>query len=417
MTRERDGQMALADALLATAEARSVVALSLSPVFERRWPSVYTALQRGRLDSERLSGLYLKMATRQGSRYWVVDATTWPRSEARTLPERGFHHVATTTAGTPVGIGHRYATVGVVADERGSWVLPLKHERVPLEESEVVFAARQVRQLVAHTTIRPLVLADSLYAGPLWLRETHDLPIDTLARLRPNRALYRRPVRRPMGRPALDGPVLNLRRPETWQDPDDEQVVQDSALGTVTLSLWRSLHFKTAREHEVTVIRVALSSRAGSNTSPPKPLWLMYAGATPFDLSRDWACYLRRYAIEHWYRFIKNHLLWNRFAGTGLNNTQLWSWLVTFVYWQLWLGRAVVADQRHPWEKPIADPAQLSPGRVRRSMALLLSQIGTPATPPKTRGKSHGRAPGSKMMPRIRFPCQKKGLNSMSTVI
>lgn len=414
MTRERNGQMALVDALLATPKATSVVCLSLSPLYQRQWSSVYAALRRGRLASEKLSRVYVRMASRTGRKLWVVDATTWPRPEARTLPERGFHHLATTTASTPVGIGQRYSTVGVVAEEQGSWVLPLRHERIPHGESEVVFAARQVRQLVAETDVRPLVVADSLYGGPKWLNETHDLPVDTLARLRPNRALYRRPLHRHTGRPALDGPALNLRRPETWHDPDQEETVEDKLWGTVELSLWHHLHFKKARAHEVTVIRVLLTQ--GRSRQSQKPLWLMYAGTTPFDLLRDWSLYLRRYAVEHWYRFIKSHLLWTRFAGAYLHNTQLWSWLVTLAYWHLWLARSVVADQRHPWEKAIPDPARFTPGRVHRAMAALLASIGTPVQPPKPRGKSPGTPLGSKRMPRIRFPCLKKGSEAMLTV-
>ncbi len=409
MTSARDAQMDLVDALLAAPDAKSVVGLSLSPVFRRQWPSVYAALDRGRLDSRRLSRQYVAMLPRQERPLWVVDATTWPRPEARTLPERGFHHLPTTTANTPVGIGHRYSTVAAIPEAQGSWVLPLSHERIPLGHSEVAFGARQVRCLIEGVAYRPLVLADSLYAGPLWLNETADLNIDTLARLRPNRALYRRPVHRStLGRPPLDGPVLNLRQPNSWFDPDQQAVIADDNLGVVTLSVWHHLHFKTARDHEVSVIQVCLSK--GRSKSPDhKPLWLMYSGSTPLDLSHDWRLYLRRYAIEHWYRFIKNHLLWTSFAGTSVHNTQLWSHLITIAYWQLWLARSVVADQRHPWEKPVIEPSQLTPGRVHRSVVALFAMIGTPTRPPKPRGKSPGRSVGEKMPPRARYPALKKG--------
>lgn len=417
MTRARDAQMDLVDALLTTPQAKSVVGLSLSPLFQRQWPSIYAALDRGRLDSRRLERQYVAMLSRQERPLWVTDATTWPRPEARTVPDRGFHHLPTTTANTPVGIGHRYSTVTAIPEAQGSWVLPLSHERIPLGQSEVACGAGQVRRLVKGVTCRPLVLADSLYAGPLWLNETADLNIDTLARLRPNRALYRRPVRRStLGRPPLDGPVLNLRQADSWSDPDQQALIEDDNLGVVTLSVWHHLHFKTARDHEVSVIQVCLSRR-GPQLSGYKPLWLMYAGTTPLNLVQDWRFYLRRYAIEHWYRFIKNHLLWTSFAGTSLHNTQLWSHLVTIAYWQLWLARAAVADQRHPWEKRVSEPSHLTPGRVHRSVIALFATIGTPACPPKPRGKSPGRPVGEKMLPRARYPALKKGTKSMLATI
>lgn len=417
MTKARDAQIELVDALLATPQARSVVSLSLSPVYQRQWSSIYAALNRGQIDSHQLSQGHVARLPATERLLWVVDASTWPRPEARTMPERGFHHMATTTANTPVAIGHRYSTVVAIPEAQGSWVLPLSHERIPFEASEVAFAAQQVRRLVQAASPRPLVLADSLYAGPMWLNETADLPIDTLARLRSNRALYRRPVRRsPYGRQPLDGPVLNLRRPETWHDPDQERVVNDDDLGTVTLTVWHQLHFKTARNHEVSVIQVCLSKPRTRRQVEPA-LWLMYIGTTPLNLAKDWLFYFRRYAIEHWYRFIKRHLLWIDFAGTTLDNTQTWSHLVTIAYWQLWLARHVVADQRLPWEKRMSNPAQLTPGRVHRSVMTILAVIGPLARPPKPRGNSPGRRVGQKMSPRKRYPAQKKVRNPMPVAV
>jgi len=278
-----------------------------------------------------------------------------------------------------------------------------------LGQSEVAFAAGQVRRLVAGLSYRPLVLADSLYAGPLWLKEMADVAVDTLARLRPNRTLYRPPPPRSgLGRPRLHGAPLNLRRADTWHDPDEQTVVADPDLGHVTLTLWHQLHFKTAHDREVSVIQVQLS-KPYQDTRQRPCLWLMYAADTPFDLRHDWRLYLRRYTIEHWYRFIKHQLLWTTFTGTSLHNTQLWSHLVTAAYWQLWLARPQVADQRLPWEKRVVGHSALTPGRVRRSLGPLLALIGTPARPPKPRGKSPGRAPGTKMPPRARYPAQKKG--------
>jgi hypothetical protein len=43
-TRGADALFNLADALLAENQSKSLVQLSLSPFFERKWPSVYEAL-------------------------------------------------------------------------------------------------------------------------------------------------------------------------------------------------------------------------------------------------------------------------------------------------------------------------------------------------------------------------------------
>lgn len=75
--------------------------------------------------------------------------------------------------------------------------------------------------------------------------------------------------------------------------------------------------------------------------------------------------------------------------------------------WQLWLAREIVTDNPLPWQKPI--PAkQLTPGRVAQSLAEVLAVIGSPAHPPKPRGKSSGWPKGKKRHNKIRYPVVKK---------
>jgi len=410
MRQASDAQMGLVDALLTDSMAESVVELSLNPLFRRKWPSVYAALRDGRLDSDRLVRLYMEHVPDSERPVWALDASTWQRADAETLAERGYHHVASRVKNNkPVGIGHSYSTVTVVPDQEGSWALPLRHERIALGESAISVGARQARQLATDSRRRPIVTVDSAYAGPKWLEDTRDAPFDTLGRLRPNRCLYRRPgPYGGMGRPREDGDALNLRQPDTWTAPDEAVCLTDPKLGRVEITVWHHLHFKGARQREVTVIHVRRLDARGARRSPVN-LWLMYDGLTPFNLLEDWRVYLRRYTIEHWYRFIKNDLLWTAFAGTGLHNTQLWSWLVTLAYWQLWLAHDIVADQPRGWERRPVPPRRLTPGRVKRAFAGLIAVIGTPSRCPKPRGKSPGRLPGSKIPPRIRHPVVKMG--------
>src|SRR5712692_3133693 len=52
--RSRDALFDLCDALLSESQARSLPELSLSVFFQRRWPSVYEALEDGRINVKRL---------------------------------------------------------------------------------------------------------------------------------------------------------------------------------------------------------------------------------------------------------------------------------------------------------------------------------------------------------------------------
>jgi hypothetical protein len=52
-----------------------------------------------------------------------------------------------------------------------------------------------------------------------------------------------------------------------------------------------------------------------------KPMWLFWTGPEgSFDLDRVWRAYLRRFGIEHLFRFLKRHLGWTmppRISGTS----------------------------------------------------------------------------------------------------
>lgn len=75
--------------------------------------------------------------------------------------------------------------------------------------------------------------------------------------------------------------------------------------------------------------------------------------------------------------------------------------------WQLWLAREMIEDNPLPWQKP--QPLEkLTPGRVAQGFAGLLAVIGTPAKPPKPRGKSPGWEKGKKRKKKPRYPVVKK---------
>lgn len=123
------------------------------------------------------------------------------------------------------------------------------------------------------------------------------------------------------------------------------------------------------------------------------------------SLTTLWQQYLRRFAIDHWYRFAKQRLHWTLPQLTTPEQAQRWSDLMPLLTWQLWLARPQVQDSPLPWQK--AAPA-LSPGRVANAFAQVLVVIGSPAPTPKPRGKSPGWTPGRPRTRRIRYPTVKK---------
>jgi hypothetical protein len=79
------------DALLTEDRARSFPELSLSPCFERRWPSLYEAFEDGRIDEGRLRAVLVKYLPQPeaGTYLWTgIDTTGIERPKARTSADR-----------------------------------------------------------------------------------------------------------------------------------------------------------------------------------------------------------------------------------------------------------------------------------------------------------------------------------------
>ena len=113
-TQSRDALFELADALTSEAGARSLPELSLSASFRRKWSSVYEALADGRIDTQRWSSIWTQalLANHEGPVWMSVDATSIPRPEAETSPDRGMIYVCNLPhASKPVSVGWQFSTV------------------------------------------------------------------------------------------------------------------------------------------------------------------------------------------------------------------------------------------------------------------------------------------------------------------
>lgn len=404
----RDGLFDLMDAVLTSRSVASFVELSLSPVFRRAWSSLYKSLERSEPGEKHLMRLYLEYlpAPAVGKQLLLAgDHTAWPRVWSPTLKERTYEHQPQPySEAAEVTIGQGYSTLVCVPEAAGSWALPLLHERITSFETAIEKAVEQLRAVCAPLDHRPLSLWDSEYGCASFVNQTAEIPCDKLMRLRPNRVLYGPP--KPYGgrgRPARHGEKFTLRDRDTWWPPEQQYTLHDEDIGTLRLSQWSALHFRQSADHPMTLVLIERLDDTGQPKH--KPLWLAWTGETMPALKALWKLYLRRFAIEHWYRFIKQRLHWCLpHLGTA-PQTQAWSTLMPLMSWQLWLARNEAPDQPLPWQKPLDVK---TPGRVANAFASILARIGSPAEAPKPRGKAPGWPKGKARTPRPLFPTVKK---------
>lgn len=409
LTRAKDATFELMDAVMTTQSARSLAEMSLSPCFRRKWSSVYEALEDSRPQRHKMMKLYLQQieeSVPDVDEYVVVaiDHTAWGRREAKTLSDRTYEHQS--LAKGEVIVGQGYSTIAWIPEEEGSWALPLRHERISSWESPMTTAAWQLKQVTKHSSHRVLALLDREYGNAKWVEAQADLAADCLMRVRKNACFWTAPpAYSGKGRPRKHGEKIRLNDKSTWPENHSTLELEDPKLGAVRVCQWQDVHFYRAAEHSVNLILVErLTPTSKGKTFPP--LWLAWVGERSLPLEVVWRKYLRRFGVDHWYRFAKQRLHWTLPNLSTPKQSERWSDLMPFMTWQLWLARDLVAEHRLPWQKATIN---LTPGRVAGSMFSLLVRIGTPARPPKTRGKSPGWTTGNKRTKKPLYPVAKKG--------
>ena len=423
--RRRDALFELADALLTGSPVTSPVHLCLEPVHRRGWGSLYAALARGRVDAAALQTLVARAAPPDTPPVYAVDISVWPRCDAEASPERGFYyHPSRHSAGQPIVAGWAYQWVAQLSFSRDSWTAPLHVQRVPPAENAHAVAAAQIRALLRtrpDAACPPLFVFDAGY-DPEWLaRELADTPVSVLVRLRRGRCFYADPSPAPLslkgGRPRRHGARFACDDPTTWPTPTAELRCADSQYGHVRVRCWAELHAKSQnhpargsrRTRPVTRGTVVLVEveRVPQKTRAPQQLWLWWRGPGTPDLDLLWRAYVRRFDLEHTFRFLKQTLGWTTPRLRHPEQADRWTWLLVAAHTQLRLARTLVEDSRLPWQSP-QRPGRFTPARVQQAFPRLLLRLGTPAIPPKPSGRSPGRPRGSRAGPAPRYPALKK---------
>ncbi len=441
-----DALMDLLDALCSNHNARHVVDLSLEPAFRRHYTALFQAIgdycpQSGEL--AHLAAGYLPAPKKRA--FWLigVDVTSQPREYAHTLDDRTFVYKPGVIQGNkPVTIGHQYSTVALLpekdADTPVPWVVPLSCERVPSEKRKFAVGKEQIEALLFDPNLPfhgqlVVEVADSDYARPDYVASHRKYPnLVTIVRSRSNRVFYRQNERSAAatgGAPGHYGAAFRLRDPDTWHALDDALelpfVSRRGKHYTVDIRAWHHMlmrgknkpHRLRMHQYPFTLVRIALLNRDGK-AAFKRPLWLLVFGERRHELTLQdiYKAYTQRSDLEHFFRFGKQRLLLDKFQTPETAHEEHWWPLAHLAYLQLWVARHAAVATPRPWEKylPHYRQGKATPSSVQRDFGRLLRTFGTPAKPPKPRGKSPGRPKGTRLPPRKRHEVLKKGSQTTS---
>ena len=433
-----DTLLDLLDALSGSPNVRSVVELSLSPLFRREYSSITDAIDEffqarspnqaeverraWNQDLARLIGRYVPAPLRR--RFWLFGTDVVPVSRpfARTLADRSFVYQPNPVgSNTPVTIGHQYSVLAFLPEEGHPddppWVVPLNLRRVQSREKAREVGAEQLRTLLEDDR-QPfhdglcVQVADSAYSGASYLgRVGGQRNLVSVTRAPDNRVFYRQftpdPEEREPGHPRWYGDSFDLKDSTTWGPPDETAMTtlttKRGSLYRVRLQGWHNLLMRGKRDlpmhpYPFTLLRAVVLDQQGQLVFK-RALWLIVLGERRGELSllEAWEAYGQRYDLEHYFRFGKQRLLMAAYQTPDVEHEQNWLTLVQLATVQLWLARDLTGIRLRPWERylPLRSSGVASPSQVQRDWERIIRLIGTPAQPPKRRGKAPGRAQGA----------------------
>jgi hypothetical protein len=424
LTGRADELFDLVDAVLcADGPVRVLAALSLVAGHRRGHGAVYDALNAGRADVARLRwavGVLPLPGWPDGRIRLAADVCNWLRPEARTSPERMFCHVhgRGRHAGQRIP-GWPYSFVAALSPGASSWTAPLDAVRLGPDDDATEVTAAQLREVAGRLERaghwRPgdpgiIVVLDAGYdvIRLAWLLA--DLPLVLCARLRCTRVMYGPPPPKAAGlggRPREHGDPVKCGDRATWTGPAAAWRAETARHGAVHVAAWDRMHPKLAKigawaGHrgkipciEGTLIQLRPGRVPGRRQ--PGPMWLRASvtGAAAAEITTLWQAYLRRFDLEHTFRFFKQVLGWDAPLLRDPAAADRWTWLIIAACAQLRLAAALAADLRLPWQRP-HQPGTLTPARVRRGFRCVRDTVSTPAAPPKTCKPGPGRPKGSK---------------------
>jgi hypothetical protein len=372
--RQRNAVLEILDALVCQGPVPSLAHLSLAAGHRGSQGRLYAALAHSTFDVAALRQLVSAQPLADGAGLYALDASPWPRPDAVTSAARGFcHHAARHVHGTPVVPGWNDQWLAELRASRDSWTAPVEVVRVPPTDNVNTEAVAQIQRLLAHRRHRRPAAAgsgapappealvacdagyDSVQLGVGLAAELAAGQVRLLVRVRANRCFYADPpqsVPGTPGRPRTHGAKFACADPTTWWAPDAQRTTPETLYGTVQVRAWAGVHGipkqHSGHRRRVPVVRGTLLlvevERLPRRSHAPKPLWLFWQGIGPAPRDRLWRAYLRRFDLEHPFRFCKQTVNWTVPRLRTPEQADRWSWLVLLAYTQLRLAQAVVAE-------------------------------------------------------------------------
>lgn len=364
----------------------------------------------------------LPQETNRKFRLFALDATSTPRIHAHTLDDRSYVHQAN-QIGIPVTVGLEASVLTYLPEHitgEANWQLPVSLERISTNTTACDVAETQLQLLAEWTpaNLLTVIVADCAYGSLKPYSEDQVV----VARGRTDRK-GRRPisnnqiVHKKRGRPRkYEQETIRFIEdlpPGTEGGSDEECEYEDTIKHQrvdVLFNRWNDVYVEGHSEL-VDVVKVEVFSKHDYTKTLFPPLLLILSGKRRREITalEAYQSYRRRFDIEHFFRFVKQKLLFCDYQTPDLDHQISWWWFCCMAYWLLYHVRHIGQGYTRPWHKKRNSTQPAGPGEVKRLFATrIFPVLGSPTPPPINHKKSRGRELGRRFTKRERKKVVKK---------
>lgn len=441
-------------ALASYKEAKSVVALSKSPVFHHQYSSVSKAianLATDERDLKRVGRLFrehqLKYFPLRERNYLQTDVVNIFREYAPSLKDRQYRHKANQVirGNKPLGIGYPLSLVNL-ADFESSWSLPFELRRVKSNEDEIEVAAEQIKAICERAEFLESLqinAADSSYGVAKYISKVSNISnLVNVIRLRHGNKVFDSEFQATGGAPQVYGTEYHLIEESGWHEYRKKEKVYRKYLTSmyekkadelveiervtkrgkelkIELRRWRGMKMRTKQGHrmkevefEIVGIRV-LEKETGKRVFK-QDVFAAVVGKEREVLTTEEVAevFYHRFDLEVTNRMMKQNLFLENYQTPDLQHLDNWNLLVQEAMWLLWTASTEVENVCEKWQK-YAEPKAEKGGRKTASQTrkglerLFLTFEKKPYLAKKCK-KGLGRQKGEKQEPRKQYQVARK---------
>ena len=248
ITVRRDAVFDLLDALIWQGPVSSFAMLSQAEQFQRKWPSLYAAVEDGQLDEVWLRTYLAQQVPQTGfvSLPWMARPGRVRVPEHWRIASMCFQASSDVNGGT-IAIGYPYSSLDWVKEAHASWALPVDERRVAAAKrrrKSVRTRSGSVSSRAAFLEALDIVACDGKYGNAGFLRSVKGNRCGIVAACAVIGCCMARPRpvnRNKRGATGSTAQRFAFKEPDTWGEPDEVIELEDPYWGQVRLERWNRL--------------------------------------------------------------------------------------------------------------------------------------------------------------------------------